>query len=103
MAPCDPIELIDSQTGEKVASAIVCTRGRGWRCERCSRSSTALCDYVLWPARGGKRATCSARLCDEHRLRLGEDRDYCADCALLAFARGELRRERTPEGDGGAG
>lgn len=62
--------------------AVVCTGGGGRRlkCQvrGCTRGVVALCDHVLDPyARGTKRRTCDARLCDEHRVRVGANRDLC--------------------------
>jgi len=59
---------------------IVCSgRSRSFRCQAsgCKNPATALCDAELGPLRGTKQRTCSARLCDDHRHRVGPDRDLC--------------------------
>lgn len=44
-------------------------------CKFCPELSVALCDH----RKPGSRRTCSARMCDQHRTRVGPDLDVCPD------------------------
>ena len=55
-------------------------------CVSCGKPSTALCDWRISPDEDAKRRkgqkrrkdpTCDAALCDEHRYRIGPNRDLC--------------------------
>jgi len=37
----------------------------------CERPAAALCDFPL------KTKTCDAKLCETHRVKVGDDRDHC--------------------------
>jgi hypothetical protein len=54
--------------------AVVCGPHKRTRppCAFCDREHTKLCDYPI--AAGGR---CDRKLCDEHALRVGPNRDYC--------------------------
>lgn len=71
--PCQPFKLPGGGSG------FICTeRRRRVPCSAsgCTRERVALCDGP------GKRPgrTCNARVCELHRLSIGENVDLCPDC-----------------------
>jgi hypothetical protein len=65
--PCYHMKLDDDST------AIVCSRGRGWKhCYYCRKRTTTLCDF---PAGTGK--TCDRAICSDCGERMGPDLDHC--------------------------
>ena len=70
---CQVVRLPGGET------AIVCGRGpRPQKCSApgCGRLSVALCD---WPV--SDHRTCDKRLCAEHRVKQGPNRDFCPEHA----------------------
>jgi hypothetical protein len=84
--PCAPFKLGDGTTG------IICTRGhRPAPCSvpGCTRDHCRLCDYPV--TRAGVTGTCDAKLCGQHAVHVGTDRDYCPAHAKLAQKQEELK------------
>ncbi len=78
--PCVPVRWFNGHE----ANGFVCTRSR-YRpkvCDLCGVLADALCD---WPMGNGK--TCDAPLCAKHRVRQGENVDYCPRHARMARGR----------------
>jgi hypothetical protein len=66
---------------------VACTRrpkGNLTSCKHpgCRRPCVALCDYPV--TRSGRKGTCDAELCGDHRKRVGKNRDFCVPHARLA-------------------
>lgn len=53
---------------------------------RCARMAVALCDAPAGKDLGGKPLTCSAPVCEHHRVKGGGNVDYCPRHAHLAPA-----------------
>lgn len=83
-------------------AAIVCSRReKPKRCKECGEIAPFLCDYPMSdkpiPVIGSMTMTtlktCDRPMCEDHRERVGENRDYCLRHARLAKekkAQGEL-------------
>ena len=59
------------------AVGIICSRGKrrpNCAVPGCGRPAMFECD---WPVKRKKSGTCDARLCEAHRVKVGEDRDLC--------------------------
>lgn len=69
--------------------AIVCTRGRRLKGEKCHCGVTAthLCDGRVRPDRGGRQRRCDRPICAAHATRVGPDRDHCPECVAMHEAR----------------
>ena len=83
---CTPFDLGNGVTG------IICGRGR--RHEPCSvpgctRAHCRLCDYPV--TRAGVAGTCDAKLCGQHAVHVGKDKDYCLPHSKLAVKQTELK------------
>jgi hypothetical protein len=74
---CERISFPNPRGEGPDVEGIICSRGKRWpRCSvpGCDRRAPFLCDFPI-PRR--KSGTCDAKLCDGHRARQGEDRDFC--------------------------
>lgn len=87
--PCRPINLGGG------SYAIVCGRGpkpKPCASPGCTKPSVALCDWRLHKLVDGKREytgkTCDAPMCEQHRNRVGTDKDLCAPHLTMARAQG---------------
>ncbi len=69
------------------ARGFICTGRRAWKkcfVSHCRARGEVLCD---WPMEGAK--TCDRRCCRAHSKRVGPDKDYCLEHALL-HSKGKL-------------
>lgn len=86
------------ETGEALVKAgggqawICGGRGRRPTCKvpNCGRPQAALCDFPI--DRRGKRGTCDASMCEEHRTKVGPNRDHCPAHAKVKSPLPEDRR-----------
>jgi len=65
---------------QPIPGGMICTSRRNLKCQvkGCGKGAVALCDHLLEPhQRGTKKRSCDARLCADHRVRVGDNRDLC--------------------------